>query len=89
MCQIEAWIEAERHDGGCSVRGALTSEYCHLTFAVHSNGVVAGGQWKNAVQMVTLNPILQLTGHVAGILPYLKHRYHNDFYWNGPLCNER
>jgi hypothetical protein len=39
--------------------------------------------------MVTLNPILQLTGQVAGILPYLKHRYHNDFYWNGPLCNER
>jgi hypothetical protein len=65
------------------MRCALTGEHGHFSFAVHSNGVVPSRQWKNPVQMIALDPELQLAGLVSGVLANFEHRDYDYFHGDG------
>jgi len=45
--------------------------------------MVAGGERIDAVEVVALNPILQLAGLVAAVRAYFKHGYYDDLYGDG------
>jgi hypothetical protein len=78
MREVEAWVEPERHDGCSSLGGALASEHGHLALAVHADCVIAGRQGIDAVEMIALDPILQLTRLIACVLADFEHGHDDD-----------
>jgi hypothetical protein len=82
--EVEARVEAEGHDGGRGVRSSLPGEDGHFALGVHAHRVVPAGERKDPVKAITLYPILQLAGNVAGICANLKHGHHHYFHRNGP-----
>ena len=83
MGEIEARVEAERHDGRGGVRGALSGEHGHLAVAVHARSMIAGRERIDSVKVVAFDPVLQLAGLVAGVGAYFKHGDHDDLDLNG------
>src|ERR1039458_345143 len=80
MTEVEAIVEAYRHDGGRGVRRSLAGEHCHLALVIHAHGVITGWEWIDLVEVVAFHPVLQFTGGIAGVCALLEHSHHNDFY---------
>ena len=89
MAEVEAGIQAEGHDGGCGVRGALAGEDGHLAARVHACSVVAGGQRINLVEMIALDPVLEFAGLIAGVLADFKHGDDDDLDLDGARLGGR
>jgi hypothetical protein len=74
VSEIEAWIKAKGHDGGGSSGGADAGENAeNSSVRVEVKVVVAGGKWKDGVQMFALNPVLVLAGSIAGVGSDFEH----------------
>jgi hypothetical protein len=82
MRKIEARIESERHNRGRGMRGSLPGQHGHLAAIIHANCVIPGGKRKDAIEMITLDPILQFSGLIAGVFADFKHRDHHDLHGN-------
>src|SRR5271168_888043 len=73
MGEIEAWVETKSHDGCRSLRCAHAGEHAHDTLVVHAQMMKAGVEGQHTIEMGALDPILILTGKVAGIFAGLVH----------------
>jgi len=58
---------------------------CRGRFAgvIHAHGVIAGGQRKDAVEVVAFHPVLQLAGLVAGVVALFEHGDDGNLDGNG------
>jgi hypothetical protein len=79
MRQIEARVEAERHDRGRGVGCALPGHDCQFAIGVHADIVIRGREGKDLIQMVAFDPVLEFAGLIAGIGSDLKHGYYDNF----------
>ena len=78
MCQVEARIEPQGHDGRGSAGVTDTGDDAEdALLAIHSQSSIAGREGKRLVQVLALHPVLKLAGGVAGVGADLKHRHHN------------
>jgi hypothetical protein len=72
--EVEARVEAERHDRCCSARSANAGEQAKNTSVrVEAEVVVALGKGHDLVEVLALDPVLVLAGRVASVGALLKH----------------
>ncbi len=71
--QIEALIQAERHDAGGSPRRSNSGDNPEHAVTVHAQVVLALRKREHTIELVALHPILKLAGPVARVGATLEH----------------
>ena len=77
--KIEARIETDGHDGGGGFGGADAGEDAEDAVFVQADVVIAGGERKDLIEVLALDPELIFAWGVAGVFAAFEHGDDDDF----------
>ena len=90
MREIEAGIEAQRHDAGRGLGRADAGEQAEDAARIHTNRSIAGGQRIDAVKVLALNPEVKFARSIGSSTAVLPHGDDDDLHGNaGGLSQKR
>ena len=86
LAQVEARIQAQRHDAGCRVSRTHAGDDAHdAGVAVDVNVVMHMWGGVNGVEILPLVPALEFTGVVTGVLAGFEHGHHDHLEGHWPV----
>ena len=87
--QVEPRVHAERHDRRRRTRGADAGDDAQDAVVVHPQVAIALRERDHAIELLALDPVLELAGPVAGVGAQLEHRDDHDLHRDGLRLRRR